>query len=996
MDHTLYIIDGHAQIYRAYFAVPGLRSPSGEPSGATFGFVGMLLKLLQGRKPTHIILAMDAGSSGREAVDAAYKAHRKPMPDDMPPQIERILQISQIMGIPLYQAEGFEADDAIATVVRQIRTDPSCQACKIFMCTKDKDLDQLIADDAPACVMYDIQTNEEINSAALLAKKGFTPAQSRDVLALTGDAVDNIPGIPGVGPKTAAKWIAQFGNIDNLIANKDQIAGKIGEAFRANLHVLENSRKLVELQYDVPVPPLDWSAARVHPEKLAELAPIFHQLGFAKLLTILDQVVAQYRDEIATASRGIGVPPMLQKQDAPAAPRPSPAKPRRAAAPLGGLFDQLSEPAATSTAESTEDELATPTPYELTETESESAAQDAIAHHVGLRPVEGDYHLINTPEKLDAMLITLRAQLDEARAAGKEPWLAVDTETDALGSMASNLCGISLSAKIATGYYVALKGAVEEVLDPQIVRNRLGPFLADPSIKKLGQNLKYDMNALRNFGITLNGIDFDTMVASYVIDSSRLSHGMDALAADYLQLRPIPISDLIGKASKQISFADVPLARAAHYSAEDADVTLRLAHHMQPLLARLGPDTVKLFHELEMPLVQVLADMEYSGVIIDTKLLQNLSTGIEDKLADLRQRIKLAAGMEFNQDSPRQLANVLFKQLKLPVLKKTKVGPSTDITVLEALADKHPVPALIVEYRQLAKLKNTYLDALSGLSNAKTGRVHTHFNQTVAETGRLSSSDPNLQNIPIKTELGREIRRAFTAAPGFALISADYSQVELRMLAHYCGEKALHEAFANNRDVHRLVAAELNGVSEDQVTPEMRAIAKTVNFGIIYGQTGFGLSQVLKIPRPEAEAYITAYKSRFPGIEQFTHECIQQATIHGYVETILGRRRTLPDINSAVQTRRQFSQRAALNSVIQGSAADLIKLAMVHLHKKIQDHAGEIRMLMQIHDELVFECREDALEKWSKTIQHEMENALPLKVPLKVDLGSGQNWLETD
>ncbi len=719
MDRSLYIIDGHAQIYRAYFAVPGLRSPAGEPSGATFGYVGMLLKLLQVRKPTHVILTMDAGTSGREALDEQYKAHRKPMPEDMPPQIERILQISEIMGIPLFQAAGFEADDAMATVIRRIRTDPDCRACKIYMCTKDKDLDQLIADDPPACVMFDIQTNEEINSAGLLAKKGFSPHQARDVLALTGDAVDNIPGIPGVGPKTAAKWIAQFGTIENLIAGKDHITGKIGEAFRANLHVLEKSRKLVELQFDVPVPALDWDVARVHPERLADLAPIFHQLGFAKLLTLLDQIVAQYRDQIAVA-----------RSTSPAAPparTPAPAaKSKSSPAPMpGGLFDQTPEDPAQPSALSTQssEDLSAATPYEAAPENPEFMRPGSAVS--GLHPVEGEYQLVNTAEKLDAMLAALHTHLAEASAAGKPAWLAVDTETDALGSMVSNLCGISLSAKPGTGFYVALKGAVEETLPPEIVRQKLGPLLADPKIRKIGQNIKYDINALRNFGLPLAGLDFDTMVASYVIDSSRLSHSMDSLAADYLQLRPIPISDLIGKASKQISFADVPLSRAAHYSAEDADVTLRLAHALRPLLANLGSATLKLFHDLEMPLVEVLGEMEFSGVTIDAALLNGLSGDIEGKLTDLRQRIKIAAGVEFNQDSPRQLANVLFNQLKLPIIKKTKVGPSTDITVLEQLADKHPVPALIVEYRQLAKLKNTYLDALASLSNPRTGpRAH--------------------------------------------------------------------------------------------------------------------------------------------------------------------------------------------------------------------------------------------------------------------------------
>jgi DNA polymerase-1 len=1019
MGQSLYLIDGHAQIYRAYYAVMGLRSPTGEPTNATFNFVQMLLKLLQ-LKPTYVMLTMDAGTSGRDLIQATYKAQRKPMPDDMPVQIDRIRQIVETIGIPVFRQEGYEADDVLATLVRRVRNDPARKDAKIFMCTKDKDLDQLIDDGTPngyaPCVMYDIQNGEEMTPAGLLAKKGYSPNQARDVLALTGDTADNIPGIPGVGPKTAAKWIAQYGSLDNLIAHKEDLAGKIGETFRNNLAILDNSRKMVELQFDVPIPPIDWHAATVHPEKLPTLGPIFHQLGFTRLPEALERIIAMYRDMMPPSvsappretpslaphgNAGQNVPPTPITQDSEPTVRAAKSKiktPKSKIMPSAGLFDQLVEnPAApepattTATRDLPPDELHDDALLNLTPTPS--------LLPTGLSPVVGNYQLVNTPEKLDAMLATLREQLREAQAADPlTAWLAVDTETDALGSMVSHLCGISLSAKPGTGFYVAVKGAVQDVLDENFVRQKLAPLLNDPAIKKVGQNLKYDLNALRLFGLPLAGIDFDTMVASYVIDSSRLSHGMDALAADYLQLKPIPISDLIGSGKSAISFADVPLTRAAQYSSEDADVTLRLAHALHPKLAPLKAEN--LFHDLEMPLVQVLADMEFHGVRIDTALLKKLSGEIQKKLEDLQVKIKAAAGKDFNQDSPKQLADILFTHLKLPIIKRTKTGPSTDITVLEKLSDKHPVPALIVEYRSLAKLKNTYLDTLASLPNPRTSRVHAHFNQTVAETGRLSSSDPNLQNIPVKTELGREIRRAFIASPGHVLISADYSQIELRMLAHYCGEKPLIEAFANNRDVHRMVAAELNAVPEDQVTPEMRAIAKTVNFGIIYGQTGFGLSQVLKIPQQQADAYITAYRRRFPAIEQFTHECIQQASMYGFVTTISGRRRALPDINSPVQARRQFSQRAAMNSVIQGSAADLIKVAMVNIHQKIHQKIGpaapdnEIKMIIQIHDELVFEVTTESAEKWSKFILHEMENAMTLRVPLKVDLGTGPNWVE--
>lgn len=987
MPQTLYIIDGHAQIYRSYFAVMGLRSPAGEPTNATFGFVQMLLKLFQGRQPTHVVLAMDAGTSGRETVSTAYKAQRKPMPEDMPVQIERITQIVDALGMPILKAEGFEADDVVATLVRRVRTDPACQDCMIYMCTKDKDLDQMIDEKVR---MFDIQMNEEIDAAKLVEKKGYSPAQARDVLALTGDSVDNIPGIPGVGPKTAAKWIVEFGSLENLLAHKDEVKGKIGEALRANLHVLEQSRQLVELMFDVPVT-FSWDAAKFRPESLGRLAPIFQELGFSKLLTMLEDVVNQYRASGVRAASAARPPPATSP--------PPTKKPRKVEPPSGGggLFDHLeTHPTPTEADQVT---LATVAPEHEQQTDSDLPDQEAPTENVGLRAVSGDYVLVNTPEKLDAMLETLRGQI----AASSTAWLAVDTETDRLGSMVSNLCGISLSAKEGTGYYVAVRGAGDACLDELLVRERLGPLLSDPKIKKVGQNLKYDINALRNFGIQLAGVHSDTMVASYVLDATRLSHGLDALAADFLGLRCTPISDLIGRGASQISFADVPLDRATAYSGEDADVTLRVANVLFPKLVAEKLD--KLFFDVEMPLVHVLADMEYQGVKIDGRLLARMSKELGDKLLDLQNRIKAAAGVDFNMDSPRQLGDVLFKQLKLPVIKKTRTGPSTDIKVLETLSDKHPVPALIVEYRQLAKLKNTYLDTLGMQVSARTGRIHANFNQTVAETGRLSSSDPNLQNIPIKTELGREIRKAFIAeGDGRVLLTADYSQIELRMLAHYCGEEALVEAFGHDRDVHRVVAAEIYHVPEAEVTPPMRATAKTVNFGIIYGQTGFGLSQVLKIPQDQANAYITAYRRRFPKIEQFTGECVQQASAYGYVTTILGRRRAIPDIHSAIQARRQFGQRAALNSVIQGSAADLIKLAMVRLHAQLTARNEEralqtpggffARMIMQIHDELVLECAREDAESVAALVRQEMEHAMELRVPLKVDINWGPNWLE--
>jgi DNA polymerase-1 len=966
MPKSLYIIDGHAQIYRSYFAVSGLTSPTGEPTNATFGFVAMLLKLYLMRKPTHVVLAMDAGAAARTAMSAAYKAQRKPMPEDMPVQIERIRQIVEILGMPVLQSEGCEADDVIATIVRQIRNDPAHADTMLYMCTKDKDLDQLIDERTR---LFDIQTAEELDRNGLFAKKGFYPEQARDVLALTGDSVDNIPGIPGVGPKTAAKWITEYGTLANLIAHAADLKGKIGETFRANVGVLDQSAKLVELMFDLPVH-VDWDASTVDPRKFTAVAGVFEELGFNKLRDQLDGLVRAYRqggtDDVAAP--------------APARPVPSAAqKPPQLSDMPGGLFSSGAQVDAVTGDDTPSTSAA--------ETDPTAAPNLQLSR---LTPTQGDYHLINTRESLTAMLATLHQQLADSPHA----WLSIDTETDALGAMRSNLCGICLSAKEGTGYYIALKGQ-GDCLPIEIAHELLSPILADPAIKKIGQNLKYDLNALRVAGFPFAGMHLDTMVLSYILDSSRLSHGMDSLAADMLNLQTIPISDVIGKGASQLSFADVPLDRATQYAAEDADVTLRLAHHMFEKLA--DAQLRQLLFDVEMPLVQVLADMEFFGVRIDAALLRTMGNTIEGKLVTLRQQIRDAAGMDFNFDSPKQLANVLFTVLKLPIVKKTKTGPSTDIEVLEKLSEAHPVPRLIVEYRQLTKLKNTYVDTLADQINARTGRVHASFNQAVAATGRLSSSDPNLQNIPIRTEIGREIRKAFIAGhENDVLITADYSQIELRMLAHYCQDPALLTAFAEDRDVHRVVAAEIFNVPLDAVTPEFRSVAKTVNFGIIYGQTGFGLAQVLKIPQDQANQFIAAYKRRFPRIGDFSNQCVREATMQGYVSTILGRRRLIPDINSTNPARRQFGQRAAMNSVIQGSAADLIKIAMVRLHARCAEVAEKtpFRLLMQIHDELVVECAAENAEPVSELIRETMVNAMPLRVPLKVDVGWGTNWLE--
>ncbi len=980
MVQNLYVIDGHAQIYRAYHAMSGLTSRTGEPTNATFGFVSALFKLLQNRRPDYIALAMDAGSSNRDQIDSQYKAQRKPMPEDMPRQIERICQIVSILEIPILRIDGCEADDVIATLVRRLTADAAGTGnskINIYICSRDKDLDQLICDHV---FLYDIQTAETVDAAALLQKKGYSPRQACDVLALTGDTADNIPGIPGVGPKTAAKWISQYGNLDNLLAHAADIPGKVGQALRDNLPVLAKSRQLVRLLDDLP---LDVPLEKMRPQarRLQCLAPVFQELDFNRLQPLLPQVAQALDRSLA---------PLSAVTAAPASAAPGHIAGDKA--PSDGGFNLFNQP--------TEDSLSPPAEARGLPLKADiSAVSTAPAPMAApaaapsgpaadLLPVQGDYRLINTPQLLTEMVNDLQRIL----ADSPDRWLAVDTETDALGAMRSNLCGISLCAREGLAWYLPVAG-LGDCLTIAQVRTALGPILADQSIIKVGQNLKYDLNVLRNCGIELAGPLLDTMVAGYVLDAARRSHSMDAMAADFLGLRPIPISDLIGKGANQLSFSQVPLPMAASYSAEDADVTFRLARYLLPRISEQKFD--KLYFELEMPIMAILADMEFFGVKVDTGLLGALAKEVEARLVALHGQILSAAGETFNPDSPRQLAVILFTKLGLPVIKKTKTGPSTDVDVLEALADKHPVPALILEYRQMGKLKSTYIDALAHQVSPRTGRVHTSFNQTVAETGRLSSSDPNLQNIPIRTAMGREIRRAFVAQNAdWVLLAADYSQIELRVFAHFCQEPALLAAFAADQDIHQFVATQIYHVNPQDVTSDMRRLAKTVNFGIIYGQTAFGLAQVLKIPRHEAEVFINAYKARFPRIDAFSQQCVQDAMLHGFVKTILGRQRNIPEIHSTNQSVRQFGQRAAVNTVVQGSAADLIKQAMVNIDRALSGKRDDIRLIMQVHDELVFECRRNLVEQYAATVAHQMETAITLSVPIKVEMGWADNWLD--
>ncbi|MGP1272282.1 MAG: DNA polymerase I [Phycisphaerales bacterium] len=965
---TLYLIDGYAQFFRAYHAIrtPMTSPVTGEPTNMSFGFIGMLLKLLRGQEPamqaaggppTYLAVALDvSGDRGtfRTALYEPYKATRAEPPDDLKPQVERCLSLLDSLGVPVLGAEGYEADDVIATLVERLRS--SHPEVLIRIVSKDKDLKQLLE---PGRVeLYDVHTDRVSDAAALLDESGITPAQVVDMLALMGDTVDNVPGVPGIGAKTAAQLIAEFGTLEAVIdaATDDEapkkawrIKGKRRENIASHRDTLGLSRRLVTLAREVPVE-LDLDAARVDRLTPAALDHPLNELGFNRL-----------RDEA--------------RQLAGATPAAASAANPRHREPTGGLFDGLTD-------------------------EPE-------------RTIEGRYRIVRTRSELQEVV-----SLCSAASA-----LAVDTETTALRPMHALLAGISLAVEPGVAWYVPIRSPeAADHLDESTVLDALRAVLEDPAIPKIGHNLKYDLLVLRRAGVELRGLAApgacDSMIASYLLDASRSSHSLDALALGMLGRTNISIKDLIGSGKNQKSFDEVPLEHAGPYAAEDADVALQLAERMLPELDSCGLGS--LAADVEFPLVEVLAEIEHNGIMVDPDELARQRSRLEGEIARLRAAIEDEAyarlGRGFDPDSPKQLAGVLFNKpedqdpgLGLRVIKRGKTGPSTDAEVLEKLAQdatvETPLPQLVLDYRQLTKLVNTYLGALAEEIHPETGRIHASFHQTVAATGRLSSSDPNLQNIPIRTEIGREIRKAFVAPPGRVLITADYSQIELRILAHLSKDPGLIEAFRDDRDIHAAVAAQIHGVTLDAVTREQRSGAKMVNFGIVYGITPFGLARRLGVSNAEAGEIIDGYKKRFAGITTFLQECIEQARSHGFVETMLKRRRPITDIESNNPSRRALAERMAINSVVQGSAADLIKLAMLDLHKRLSPHAGHwrdgrdpeipgVRMLLQIHDELVFEADEAIAEEAKTLIVDRMASAMQLDVPLRVDASISRNWFE--
>lgn len=927
MSQRFFLIDGLSQIFRCYYApFRALTSPTGEPTRATYVFTEMLLKLIREQKPDYLAMAMDSreGPAFRKELDTAYKAHREAPPEDLAPQITRILEIVQSQDIPILTVPGFEADDVLATIACKLVGHDDLE---LFLVSKDKDLDQVLN---ARVKLFDPAKGEIIGPEELVKLKGYGPDKAVEVQTLCGDSTDNIPGVKGVGPKKAAALIAKYGTADNVIAHADELTPAMRENVKAFAEQAPITRQLVTLRCDVPIE-FDLDQCRWRELKGRRLQPIFAELGFRRLA-----------DQFADAMPD--TPPVDTECDAP-------------------LFAGM----------------AAPPP------ERPAGVRPPVAAKPVARTTKCDYVLVDSEAKFEEFLARLKQQ----------SCFAFDTETDSLNPVAARLAGLSFSWQPNTGYYVPICG-IGDCLPLERVIEGIRPVMTDPKVRKVGQNVKYDLVVLRNHGLDVRGVEFDTMIASFVLDSSRASHGMDALARELLGIECTPISALIGKGSNEITFDGVETHRQCEYSAEDADVTWQLAQIFREQLA--GTELGKLFDDTEMPLVEVLAAMEYEGVRLDTEILARQGEEIGRKLEELRRQIYKEADCEFNIDSPKQLAEVLFDRLNLPVVRKTKTGRSTDAETLDTLAfeTNHPVPALVKEYRELVKLKGTYIDTLPQMICPRTGRIHAGFNQTSAITGRLSSSDPNLQNIPIRTETGRRIREAFVARDAdHVLLTGDYSQIELRVLAHFCKDAALRAAFAEDRDIHQFVAGQVFGVPLEEVTKEQRGRAKAVNFGIIYGQTAFGLSRTTGMSMGEADTFIRMYFMRYPGIRMFIDSTIADAKARGYVTTILGRRRAVPEIHSRNRGLRTQAERLAVNTVIQGSAADLIKRAMINIHRRIVDEQRPGRMIIQVHDELVFDVPRAAVEAEADFVRKEMTTALPLDVPIKVDLSWGDNWLDS-
>jgi DNA polymerase-1 len=895
----LILVDGSSYLYRAFHALPPLNTSHGEPTGAIYGVINMLRSLLSEYRPRYFAVVFDArGRTFRDDLFAEYKANRPPMPEELAAQIEPLHALVRALGLPLLQVPGVEADDVIGTLARRA----AAEGMETLISTGDKDMAQLVDSHI---TLVNTMSHTVLDRDGVMEKFGVPPERIVDLLALMGDSSDNIPGIPRVGPKTAARWLNDFGSLDALVARAGEIKGKVGESLRDNLDTLALSRRLATIHCDVD---LDVGPGGLQPGEpdVEQLREWYTRLEFSRWLRELESRPSE-RDAVRTPGH-----------------------------------------------------------------------PDATAK----------YETVLAQAQFDAWL----ARLEAAEL------FAFDTETTSLNYMAARVVGVSFAVTAGEAAYVPLAhdyaGAPEQ-LDRDAVLARLRPLLEDPKRYKVGHHIKYDRNVLANHGITLDGIRFDTMLESYVLDSTATRHDMDSVAQKYLGHTNITYEDVAGKGANQLDFNQVPIEQAAPYAAEDADITLRLHETMWPLLAE-SPALESIYREIELPLVKVLSDMEQAGVAIDTAMLARQSAELAKRIVAIEEEAHREAGQPFNLGSPKQIQEILYDKLRLPVLAKTPKGaPSTAEAVLQDLALDYPLPRLILQYRSLSKLKSTYTDRLPDQIDPRTGRVHTSYHQAVATTGRLSSSDPNLQNIPVRTEEGRRIRQAFIARPGYELLAADYSQIELRIMAHLSMDDGLLRAFAAGADIHRATAAEVFGVAPEMVTGDQRRSAKAINFGLIYGMSSFGLAQQLGIARGAAQEYIDLYFSRYPGVKAYMEATRGQAREQGFVETVFGRRLYLPDIKARNSQRRVAAERTAINAPMQGTAADIIKRAMIRLHGWIKSQRNPgITMIMQVHDELVFEVAETKLEEAGIRVRELMVGAADLRVPLVVDIGSGRNWDE--
>ena len=938
--HRLLLVDGSSYLYRAFHAMPDLRNGAGDPTGAIYGMVNMMRRARSELKADHIACVFDAkGKTFRDEMYSEYKAHRSPMPEDLVKQIEPIHAIVKALGWPVLMVSGVEADDVIATL--------SCQATQAgwetIISTGDKDLAQLVNS---SVTLINTMTNEKLDIEGVIEKFGVPPERIVDYLSIIGDAVDNVPGVPKAGPKTANKWLAEFGDLDNLMANAEQVKGAVGENLRASLEWLPKARELITVKKDCDLDPHLLSLDDLHakPEDAPLLRELFERYAFK---TWLRDVEKQLINPSPQSNQGEAVFDL-------------------AGSPLPGISPN---------------ELAAKKSREIASTPTTVLSQATTDLHDG---ITRHYECVVDELALNRWL----KKIESAQLT------AVDTETTGLDALAAELVGISLSVTPGEACYIPLAHRNGETqLDRNLVLSRMRSWLESSSHAKVGQNLKYDSHIFANYGITLGGIQFDTLLESYVLES-HLPHNMDSLAERHLGVKTIRYEEVCGKGVHQIGFDQVDLKIATDYAAEDADITLRLHLELWPQI-QASPGLLYVYQQIEMPAMRVLGIMERNGIRIDSALLAKQGQQVGKRLLELEGEIHKLAGQPFNIQSPKQIAEILFGQLELPVIKKTPSGaPSTDEEVLQKLAEDYPLPARILDYRSLAKLMSTYIEKLPRMADPKTGRVHTNFSQATAVTGRLASSDPNLQNIPVRTEEGRRIREAFIPADGCKLLSADYSQIELRIMAHIAEDENLLEAFNTGKDVHQATAAEIFGVPLDDVSSEQRRYAKVINFGLIYGMSAFGLAGNLGIERSAAQNYIAKYFDRYPGVAQYMERTRVEARENGYVETVFGRRLWLPEIKGSNGPRRQGAERAAINAPMQGTAADLIKLAMIAVENWLEKEQLKTRMLLQVHDELVFDVPLDEIDLLKEKLPGLMCTVADLKVPLLVSIGIGDNWEE--